>query len=80
MLNSIPPTDPILLLATAECEKSELNNDLFRMFFGFSRRNRMEIPRPQRVSSGYIIPDELKLTKCSQIEWSISLGHWTMSK
>ncbi|KAI9166696.1 Tat-binding-like protein 7 [Paramyrothecium foliicola] len=48
MLNSIPPTDPVLLLATAECEKSDLSNELFRMFFGFSRKNRMEIPRPQR--------------------------------
>jgi SpoVK/Ycf46/Vps4 family AAA+-type ATPase len=48
MLNSIPPTDPVLLLATAECEKNDLNGDLFKMLFGFSRKNRMEIPQPQR--------------------------------
>ena len=49
MLKSIAPTDPVLLLATAECEKGELANELFRDFFGFSRKNRMEIPRPDRV-------------------------------
>ncbi|KEY70250.1 hypothetical protein S7711_04359 [Stachybotrys chartarum IBT 7711] len=48
MLKSIPPTDPVLLLATAECDKADLSSDLFRDFFGFSRKNRMEIPRPQR--------------------------------
>lgn len=50
MLRSIPPTDPILVLATAECEKSDLPKDLARDFFGFSRKNRMEIPRPQAAS------------------------------
>lgn len=49
MLRSIPPTDPVLLLATAECEKGELPADLTRDFFGFARKNRMEIPRPERV-------------------------------
>lgn len=50
MLRSIPPTDPILVLATAECEKGDLPKDLARDFFGFSRKNRMAIPRPQAVS------------------------------
>lgn len=50
MLRSIPPTDPVLLLATAECEKDDLPQALMRDFFGFSRKNQMEIPRPQQVS------------------------------
>ncbi len=50
MLRSIPPTDPILVLATAECEKGDLHKDLSRDFFGFTRKNRMEIPRPKAVS------------------------------
>jgi SpoVK/Ycf46/Vps4 family AAA+-type ATPase len=50
MLKSISTTDPVLLLATAEGAKDEVN-DLLRDFFGFSRKNRMEIPRPERVST-----------------------------
>lgn len=51
MLKSISPTDPVLLLATAESDKGDLGNELFRSFFGFSTKNRMEIPRPERVSA-----------------------------
>lgn len=50
MLRSIPPTDPVLLLATAECAKDDLPSQLVHDLFGFSRKNRMEIPRPERVS------------------------------
>ncbi|KAG5924515.1 hypothetical protein E4U42_004618 [Claviceps africana] len=48
MLRSIPATDPVLLLATAECEKDELPGGLLRDLFGFSHKNRMEIARPER--------------------------------
>lgn len=51
MLRSIPPTDPVLLLATAECSREDLPRQLVHDLFGFSRKNRMEIPRPERVSS-----------------------------
>jgi SpoVK/Ycf46/Vps4 family AAA+-type ATPase len=51
MLRSIPPTDPVLVFATAECEQNDLPAELFRDFFGFSRKNRMEIPRPTAVSA-----------------------------
>ncbi|KAH7328551.1 hypothetical protein B0I35DRAFT_345699 [Stachybotrys elegans] len=50
MLRSIPPTDPVLLLATAECDQKDLSSDLLRDLFGFSRKNRMEIPRPERAN------------------------------
>lgn len=48
MLRSIPPTDPVLLLATADCDKSELPDGLLRDLFGFSRKNKMEITRPAK--------------------------------
>jgi len=50
MLRSIPPTDPVLLLATAECERSMLPQELVNEFFGYSRKNAMEIRRPANVS------------------------------
>ncbi len=49
MLKSIQPTDPVLLLATAECEKGGLPGELVRDFFGYARKNKMEIGRPERV-------------------------------
>ncbi|KAF6800144.1 AAA family [Colletotrichum musicola] len=48
MLKSIPPTDPILVLATSEYEPGEeLSQDLVRDLFAFSRKNRLQIERPQ---------------------------------
>lgn len=49
MLKSIQPTDPVLLLATAEGEYSDLDSGLFRDFFGLSSNNRLEIARPIAV-------------------------------
>ncbi|KAK6209529.1 ATPase [Colletotrichum tabaci] len=47
MLKSIPPTDPILVLATAEYEPGDgLAPDLVRELFSFSRKNRLQIERP----------------------------------
>ncbi|TDZ68308.1 Tat-binding-like protein 7 [Colletotrichum trifolii] len=51
MLKSIPPTDPILLLATSEYDASEgLSRDLTRELFAFSRKNRLLIERPQQAN------------------------------
>ncbi|KAL7789881.1 hypothetical protein V8C37DRAFT_385368 [Trichoderma ceciliae] len=50
MLKSIPPTDPVLLLATSECEKKDLPSGMVRDFFGYSRKNQMAIERPQRAN------------------------------
>ncbi|UQC78451.1 ATPase [Colletotrichum lupini] len=48
MLKSIPPTDPILVLATAEYEAGEdLAPELVRELFAFSRKNRLQIQRPK---------------------------------
>ncbi|KAJ2906865.1 hypothetical protein MKZ38_010363 [Zalerion maritima] len=46
MLRSLPPTDPILVLGTCECEIQDLPPEVVKDIFGFSKRNRFEIPRP----------------------------------
>ncbi|EOO04407.1 putative atpase family aaa domain-containing protein 2 protein [Phaeoacremonium minimum UCRPA7] len=48
MLRSIPPTDAVLLLATAECEAKDIPQEVVKDFFGFSKKNRTEINRPNR--------------------------------
>ncbi|PFH59446.1 hypothetical protein XA68_12301 [Ophiocordyceps unilateralis] len=50
MLKTVPPTDPILLLATAECERGQPPLELARELFPFSRKCRMEIGRPERAN------------------------------
>ncbi|RTE74602.1 hypothetical protein BHE90_010957 [Fusarium euwallaceae] len=50
MLRSIPPTDPVLLLATAEGDKDDLPAELFRDFFGFSKKNQMKISKPDAMA------------------------------
>ena len=52
MLKSILPTDPILLLATAERSAEELNhlNGLLNDCFGYSTKSRVAITAPERVS------------------------------
>lgn len=52
MLRSIAPTDPVLLLATADCEKKDLSQEMVRDFFGYSRKNQMQITRPSKVRKG----------------------------
>lgn len=62
MLKSIPPTDPILVLATAEHEHGEsVHSALLRDVFGFSRKNRLEIDRPKRVSNSYLVMEKTML-------------------
>lgn len=49
LLKAIPPTDPVLLLATSECEAGSLDAGLLKGFFGYSRKNRKCIDRPEQV-------------------------------
>ncbi|KAK7908663.1 Tat-binding-like protein 7 [Apiospora marii] len=46
MLRSIQPTEPILVLGTADCDLQSLNKNLRRDLFGFSKGNCIEIARP----------------------------------
>lgn len=49
ILRSIAPTEPILLLATAETKKDTLTKaDLVRELFGFSSKNCVEIEKPSK--------------------------------
>lgn len=50
MLRSIPPTDPVLLLATSERTKEEFtaSPNMIADFFGYSRSSRIEITPPDR--------------------------------
>ncbi|KAF5234406.1 hypothetical protein FAUST_7646 [Fusarium austroamericanum] len=48
MLRSIAPTDPVLLLATAEGDRDDLPSELIRDFFGFSMKNQMRISNPSK--------------------------------
>lgn len=50
MLKTIPPTDPILLLGTANIELEQVDREVLRELFGYSRKNRTEIARPDAVS------------------------------
>ncbi|KAL2752485.1 hypothetical protein ACRALDRAFT_1083226 [Sodiomyces alcalophilus JCM 7366] len=48
LLKSIPPTDPILVLATAEYENGDnLDPVLWKDIFAYSSKNRLEIARPK---------------------------------
>jgi len=50
LLRSLPATDPIMVLGTAECEPEALSKELLRDLFGFSKKNRFEISHPPTVS------------------------------
>lgn len=51
MLKTIPPTDPILVLGTAEHESNQIERSILKNLFGYSRKNQIEIARPNAVSS-----------------------------
>ncbi|KAG5976932.1 hypothetical protein E4U55_007149 [Claviceps digitariae] len=69
MLRSIPATDPVLLLATADCEKEELPSGLLRDLFGFSQKNRMEIARPERKNRAEYFSATLEYIKKKPAEF-----------
>lgn len=48
MLKSIPPTDPVLLLATCDAPPNSLEPSLLQELFGFSKKNRAFVDRPDR--------------------------------
>lgn len=51
MLQSLPPTDPVLLLATTDMEVEDMDKALVRGLFSYSRKNRVVIARPTSVST-----------------------------
>ncbi len=65
MLKSIPPTDPVLLLATAERTKEEFaaRPNVISDFFGYSRNSCVEIAPPARPARFAFFSKTLELIK-----------------
>jgi hypothetical protein len=51
LLRAIPPSDPVLVLGITDTPLKDLNQDMIRDLFGFSKKNKYTIERPSRVSS-----------------------------
>ena len=56
LLRSIPPSDPVLVLATSECTPEQLAPEILKELFGFSKRNRAVVERPERVGYNETFP------------------------
>jgi len=50
LLRTLAPTDPVLLLGILECEEEDVDRQMVKDLFGYSRSNLFDIPRPERVS------------------------------
>ena len=50
LLRNLSPTDPILLLGVIECDERDIDREMIKDLFYFSRRNQYDIPRPSMVS------------------------------
>ncbi|KAB8297131.1 hypothetical protein EYC80_002515 [Monilinia laxa] len=48
LLKAIPPTDPVLVLGITDVNPDEVDPQMLRDIFGFSRKNRFTINRPTR--------------------------------
>lgn len=52
LLRTLAPTDPILLLGIVECDERDIDQEMIKDLFSFSRRNQYDIQRPLMVSFG----------------------------
>ncbi|CAF9941143.1 hypothetical protein IMSHALPRED_002445 [Imshaugia aleurites] len=50
LLRNLSPTDPILLLGVIECDERDIDREMIKDLFYFSRRNQYDIPRPSMKS------------------------------
>lgn len=50
LLRTLAPTDPILLLGVVECDEGDIDREMTRDLFCYSRKNLYDIPRPLMVS------------------------------
>ena len=50
LLRSVPPSDPILLLGVLENESENINPQMLKDMFGFSKKSRFTVDRPGAVS------------------------------
>ncbi|WEW58505.1 TAT-binding protein-like protein 7, AAA ATPase [Emydomyces testavorans] len=49
LLRSLPPTDPVLLLGVLEGDGEETDQEMLRSLFGFSKKNRYDLPAPREA-------------------------------
>jgi ATPase family AAA domain-containing protein 2 len=49
LLRAIPPTDPVLVLGITDTDPEHVSRDMLRDMFGFSKKNRFEIKRTNKV-------------------------------
>ncbi len=50
LVRSLAPTEPVLLLGILESEDHEIDYQMIKDLFGFSRKNQFEIYRPGKVT------------------------------
>lgn len=49
LLRTLAPTDPVLLLGVVESDERDIDREMIKDLFSFSRRNQYEIRRPEMV-------------------------------
>lgn len=49
LIRSLAPTEPVLLLGILESENRNVDPQMIKDLFGFSKRNQFEIDRPSKV-------------------------------
>lgn len=59
LLRKLSPTDPILLLGIVECDERDIDREMIKDLFSFSRKDQYDIPRPLMVS--FSKPDDVVL-------------------
>ncbi len=50
LLRTLAPTDPVLVLGIVECDERDIDQEMIKDLFSFSRKNQYDIPRPLMVS------------------------------
>jgi SpoVK/Ycf46/Vps4 family AAA+-type ATPase len=76
LLRMLAPTDPVLLLGILECEEEYVDQKMVKDLFGYSRSNKFEISRPDRVSVELVRGNPQSLTLSSNhatSTWTLSL-------
>ena len=61
LLRSIPPTDPILVLGVLESPLKQVDPQILKDLFGFSKKNQFLLDRPNSVSARHKLP-QFRLT------------------
>ena len=54
-MRTLAPTEPVLLLGLLESEIQEVDPQMIKDLFGFSKRNQFEIYRPRKVKFDSVV-------------------------